>query len=215
MAMLLSEEERQRASQFRFDKDRRLYTVSHVAMRSLLALYLRVPGKDIQLVSGVHGKPSLAVPAAGRLEFNLAHSHELALLAVTRGRAVGVDVEYVKRDFAFEEIAARFFTAREVASLSLLPRALQRTGFFKCWTSKEAFLKAKATGLSGKLDEVQIGFTENGGVRIEANVLGWSLVQLPQMSSYEAALVIEGRTLPVFCFRWDPALALQTASYRL
>jgi 4'-phosphopantetheinyl transferase len=204
LAALLSPDERQRAKQFKFAKDRRLYTAAHAAMRSLLAFYLGVPGDAIQLAAGAHGKPSIAQPTGSRLQFNLSHSHELALLAVARHRAVGIDVEWGK-DFAFHEVAQRFFTAKEVTDLSALPQALQRDAFYKCWTSKEAFLKAKGTGLSGQLDEVQILSTAEGVVKIAANVPGWSLVELMPVGGYEAALVIEGGALPVRCYRWESA----------
>ena len=206
LAALLSADERQRAKQFRFDKDRRLYTTAHAAMRSLLAFYLRVPGDEIHIISGAQGKPLIARPTGSRLEFNLSHSHDLALLAVARDSAVGVDVELVN-DFAFQEVAERFFTAKEVANISALPHALQRDAFYKCWTSKEAFLKAKGTGLSGKLDEVEILSTAEGLVKIAASVPGWSLLDLPQLSGYAVAAVIAGATLPVRCYRWEPALA--------
>jgi 4'-phosphopantetheinyl transferase len=206
LAVLLSADERQRAKQFRFAKDRRLYTAAHAAMRSLLACYLGVPGDAIHLDSGAHGKPSIARPAGSRLQFNLSHSHELALLAVTRGKAVGVDIELVK-NFAFQEVAQRFFTAKEVAELSALPQALHREAFYKCWTSKEGFLKAKGTGLSGHLDEVQILSTAEGAVKIAANVPGWSLVELTPAGGYAAALVIEGDPLPVHCYRWQYRLS--------
>jgi 4'-phosphopantetheinyl transferase len=206
LAALLSADERQRAKQFRFDKDRRLYTIAHAGMRSLLAFYLGVAADEIHLVSGAHGKPSVAGPAGSRLQFNLSHSHELALLAVARSKAVGVDVELVK-DFAFQEVAERFFTAKEVAELSALPQTLQRDAFYKCWTSKEAFLKAKGTGLSGKLDEVEILSTVEGLVKIAASVPGWSLLDLPQVSGYVAAAAIAGAALPVRCYLWERALA--------
>jgi 4'-phosphopantetheinyl transferase len=206
LAALLSEDERQRAKQFRFDRDRRLYTAAHAAMRSLVAFYLGVPGSEIHLASGAQGKPSIRQPAGSRLQFNLSHSHELALLAVTRGKAVGVDVELVK-DFPFHEVAHRFFTAKEVASLSALPQALQRQAFYKCWTSKEAFLKAKATGLSGQLDEVQIVSSPESLVNIVAHVPGWSLMELRHLDGYEAALVIEGGPALIHCYGWEPPAA--------
>jgi 4'-phosphopantetheinyl transferase len=203
LAALLCADERERAARFKFDKDRRLYTAAHAGLRSLLANYLRVAHDEIHFDAGAQGKPLLAQPAS-RLQFNLSHSHELALVAVAQGRAVGVDVEFVKRDFAFDEVARRFFTAREVAALFQLPQALQRQAFFKCWTSKEAFLKAKATGLSGKLDEVQIIPSNDGLVRIEANVPGWSLLQLRHANGYEASLVVQAEALPIRCYRWKP-----------
>jgi 4'-phosphopantetheinyl transferase len=214
LAALLSADERQRAKQFRFAKDQRLYTAAHAAMRSLLAFYLRVPGEGIHLAIGANGKPWLAQPIANRLQFNLSHSHEFALVAVARNRAVGIDVEWAK-DFAFQEVAQRFFTAKEAATLSALPQTLQRAAFYKCWTAKEAFLKAKGTGLSGQLDEVQILTTAEGVVKIDANVPGWSLVELRQVSGYEAALVIEGSALAVRCYRWQAPLVLPAPTYLL
>ena len=125
------------------------------------------------------------------------------LLAVARSREVGVDVEFVNADFAFDEVAERFFTAGEVAALRALPAHLRRQAFYKCWTSKEAFLKAKGTGLSGDLDEVNIGLAAAGEqVRIDANVPGWSLLELNVVADYEGALVYEGRA------RCNPTLSL-------
>jgi 4'-phosphopantetheinyl transferase len=200
----LSEDERERAARFKFDKDRRLYIAGHAALGALLAEYLRVSARDIHCVSGAHGKPALAPPYdASGLEFNLSHSHELALVAVARGKAVGVDVEFVKRDFIFDELARRFFSAREVAALFELPESLRREAFFKCWTSKEAFLKAKGTGLSGKLDEVQVILNGHRQLKIEAKVPGWSLAELTPGEGYQAALVVQGGALPIRCYEWE------------
>jgi 4'-phosphopantetheinyl transferase len=140
------------------------------------------------------------------LEFNLSHSHEVALVAVARQRAVGVDVEFVKRKFSFDDLARRFFTTREVAALFELPQPLQREAFFKCWTSKEAFLKAKGTGLSGKLDEVAITLAADQKVRINASVPGWSLSELTPCVEYEGALVVQGEPRPIRCFQWESPL---------
>jgi 4'-phosphopantetheinyl transferase len=113
-------------------------------------------------------------------------------------------VEFVKRDFSFEEIARRFFTAGEVQGLLRLPLPLQRDAFFKCWTSKEAFLKAKGTGLSGKLDEVAISLAADQQVRIYASVPGWSLTALTPPVEYQGALVVQGCPRQIRCFRWEP-----------
>jgi 4'-phosphopantetheinyl transferase len=204
LTALLSSDERQRASRLKFDKDRRLYIAAHAGLRSLLAEYLRIAPEEICFSAGTHGKPLLERAAANELQFNLSHSHEVALIAVGPGGALGIDVEFVKRDFSFDEVARRFFTTNEVDALFELPRPLQREAFFKCWTSKEAFLKAKATGLSAKLDEVRVVPTDDGSVRIDANVPGWSLMELRPGDGYEAALVVEGRARPARCYRWEP-----------
>ena len=128
----------------------------------------------------------------------------MALLAINLIGEVGVDIEYVKPGFKFEEIAESFFTAREVAELRGLPSELQRQAFFKCWTCKEAFLKAKGTGLSGRLDEVEITLSPSDEVRIRADVAGWSLAELNPIDAYEAALVVAGPPVPICCYRWQP-----------
>lgn len=91
-----------------------------------------------------HGKPGLAVGFRGRgVEFNLTHSHGLALFAITRGRRLGIDLEFMRPETANEQIAERFFSPWEVAALRALPKDLQTEAFFKCFTRKEAYLKAR------------------------------------------------------------------------
>jgi 4'-phosphopantetheinyl transferase len=204
----LSENEKKRASRFKFDKDRRLYTASHAALRSLLSAHLKIEAGEIRFITGANGKPALAPPLAdGGLQFNLSHSHELALVAVARSKAVGVDLECIKRKFDFKEIAQRFFTAAEVTALFDLPESLQREAFFKCWTSKEAFLKAKGTGLSGQLDEVEITLSAAQQLRIDASVPGWSLSELSPGVEYQGALVVQGPPCQLRCYRWSPHTA--------
>jgi 4'-phosphopantetheinyl transferase len=204
---LLSLNEQERAARFKFEDDRRRYIVAHGALRLLLSQYANVFANDLNFFTNANGKPFLvAAPVVANIQFNLSHSHEVALIAVTQGREVGVDVERVKEDFAFGEVAGRFFTAREVAALNALPSELQRKTFYKCWTSKEAFLKAKGTGLSGQLDEVEISFTAEKGVRVSATVANWTLVGLNPPDGYEGALVVEGAECQFRCFQWRPPL---------
>src|SRR5262245_1617325 len=189
---LLSSVEQDRASKFRFETDRRRYTISHAALRSILSNYVNDSARALQFAEGPYGKPKLAPNhAMERVEFNLSHSHDLALVAVAQGREIGVDIEWVREAFAFDEVAQRFFTAKEVSAIRGLPFHLQREAFYKCWTSKEAFLKAKGTGLSGRLDEVEIVLTDHA-VRVKGTIPNFSLVQLALNRGYEAALGVEG-----------------------
>jgi 4'-phosphopantetheinyl transferase len=201
---LLSSSEQERAARFKFDQHRQRFVVAHAALRSILSQYLKTTPLNVQFVNGPNGKPKLAEEfARSDVRFNLSHSFDLALLAVIRGREIGIDVELVKEDYAFEDVAARFFTAEELAAFRALPVHLQRQGFFKCWTSKEAFLKAKGTGLSGKLDEVEITLSSEQRVLINASVAGWTLSEVNPGNNYEAALVIEGGAMPIECYRWE------------
>jgi 4'-phosphopantetheinyl transferase len=200
---LLSSAEQERAARFKFDQHHQRFVVAHAALRSILSQYLKTTPLNLQFVNGLNGKPKLAEEfARSDVRFNLSHSFDLALLAVTRGREIGIDVELVKEDYAFDDVAVRFFTAQELAAFRALPVHLQRQGFFKCWTSKEAFLKAKGTGLSGKLDEVEITLSSEQRVLINASVPGWTLSELNPGNNYEAALVIEGGAVPIDRYRW-------------
>ena len=204
-AALLSAAEQARADRFKFAKDRLLFTVAHAALRSILAQYTETLPRNLQFDLGGHGKPKLGAPQAeSRIAFNLSHSHGVALLAVARFREVGIDVEFVNADFALDEVAERFFAAGEVAALRMLPSLLQRQAFYKCWTSKEAFLKAKGTGLSGELDEVTISFAANREQAwIDANVPGWSLIELNGIAGYEGALVYQGEPAAIQLYHWE------------
>ena len=88
-------------------------------------------------------------------------------------------------------------------TLREIPKELQRHAFYKCWTSKEAFLKARGTGLSGKLDEVEITLAGERRIQIHAHVAGWSLIPLHPGDGYESALVIESRAAEIVCYRWQ------------
>ena len=210
----LSSAERERAARFKFAWDRNRYLIAHGALRSILATYLGVDAAAIDFNSGPAGKPKLAGKLASEaLEFNLSHSGEIALIAVTRSNEIGVDVECIREDFAFKPIAQRFFTAKEVASLQDLPVDLQREAFYKCWTSKEALLKAKGTGLSGSLDEVQIVLTTGPGVCVTFAAGEWSLTELSPIGGYAAALAAKKLDCRPQCYRWQPSL-LETKRQR-
>jgi 4'-phosphopantetheinyl transferase len=200
---LLSSVEQDRASKFKFETDRRRYITAHAALRSILSIYVNSPARELQFASGPYGKPKLApIHDKKKIAFNLSHSHELALIAVTQGREIGVDVERVREDFAFDEVAQRFFTTREVAALHALPLHLQREAFYKCWTSKEAFLKAKGTGLSGQLDEVEMMLTDHV-LRLKGTIPNLSLIELTVYAGYVAALVVDGVEPQLTYYAWE------------
>lgn len=198
----LSPDERARAQRFKFPRDRRRYVIAHAALRGILAQYVHAAPGDLHFAFGENGKPNLAPPFhTSAVEFNLSHSQERALLAVNRQHEIGVDIEHCRADFEIFQVARRFFTEAEVAALSVLPEGLRLQGFYKCWTSKEAFLKARGTGLSGPLDEVEISLAE-GRVRIHAAVPGWALQELDCAEGYEAALVTKHPSPKLGLFRW-------------
>jgi len=151
LARLLSTDERERASQFRLDAPRRRFIVSRAALRNILAQYLNTRPENIRFSSGNFGKPCLERSLNTGLQFNVAHSGNLALIAVTRENEIGVDVEFLRPIRHAKEIASRYFHPHEVEAILASSLANLHETFLKCWTGKEALLKAVGTGVTDAL----------------------------------------------------------------
>src|SRR5438046_3961564 len=142
-AETLSVGERQRAERFQFDRDRKRFIVRHGLLRMILGRYLNLEPARLSFTCESRGKPALAGILDGRtLHFNLSHSDGLALFAVARRFALGVDVERIRPIPEIDQIAGKFFSTRESATLNALPAEQKLEAFFNCWTRKEAYLKA-------------------------------------------------------------------------
>lgn len=152
---VLSLAERQRAERFRFRHDRLAFRASRVALRVILGGRLGADPGAIDFTLGPHGRPSVA--DAGDLTFSLSRSAPLALVALTRGRPVGVDIERIRPLDDLEAMAARFFSASEVRSLRSVPEPDRTDAFFACWTQKEAVAKATGVGLDDAIDRIATG----------------------------------------------------------
>lgn len=130
------------------------YLVSHAACREILGRYTKTPVKQITYIKNDHGKPALN--HENPIYFNLSHSQDMAILAISKYSDIGVDVEYYKSKATWEKIAKRFFTETEVSFLLNQPEDRQEKLFFQIWTRKEAYIKAIGTGLSTPLSSFDV-----------------------------------------------------------
>lgn len=210
-ALLLSPDELSRAARYHFSKDRDHFIVARAVLRILLGRYLRAEPSQLRFCYNPYGRPALAAAtevASGTLSFNLSHSRELALYALARNREIGIDLEYIRDDFATEEIAKRFFSPGEVAALGALPLNQRTAGFFRCWTRKEAYIKAKGQGLSLPLDQFDVSLAPDEPaalLRIEGSpeeASRWSMRELTPGQNYAAVVVVEGHDWQLNCFQW-------------
>ena len=117
-------------------------------LRELLGRYLGILPGQVRFAYNAFGKPELSHEFGSSLRFNLSHSADLALIGITTDTRIGVDLEYIRPQPEYFEIARSFFSATEVDELNGLPSPLQTEAFFNCWTRKEACLKAHGMGLA-------------------------------------------------------------------
>lgn len=197
---LLSPDEQARAARFHFARDRQRFTAARAMVRTILASYLKVDPAAVSFSYSQKEKPSLAPSHAGsNIMFNASHSDRIALMAFNRGREIGVDVERVRQDFDPAAIARRFFSAAEQQQLAALAADKKVEAFFRCWTRKEAYIKATGDGLSLPLDQFDVSLSDE-----EENALletrpdstereRWLLREVPAGPGYVAAVCVEGK----------------------
>jgi 4'-phosphopantetheinyl transferase len=163
---LLSAEEKEQESRFYFARDRRRYLITRALVRTVLSRYVPIDPKQWAFAANEYGRPEI-VNAQGRdacLLFNISHTHSLIILGVTKGRALGLDVENFREHAAPIDIADRYFAPQEVAALAAVPVEQQQYRFFEYWTFKESYIKARGMGLSLPLDKFSFHYPDDHAV---------------------------------------------------
>lgn len=183
----LSRDEHARAARFVFDRDRIRYLAGRARLRCILGRYLGLPPEKIVFDYGPYGRPSVR-----GIVFNLSHTGDLALLAVTRDVALGVDIETVREiDMG---VADAHFSPSEIEALHALPTVQRTAAFYRCWTRKEAYLKAKGTGLSTALASFTVSLGPDDPARLLFCASGeegeWTLHDLAPASEIVGALAL-------------------------
>jgi 4'-phosphopantetheinyl transferase len=201
LARLLSLDERRRTARFRFGADRDRFVVARARLRLLLAAAGAGPAERLRFAYGSHGKPSL--PAHPELHFNLSHSEDVAVVAVTEEAPIGVDVESLDRGHRFDDVARHFFSAAERVALDRLTPDASADAALRCWCRKEAFVKARGDGLACRLDSFDVVVA--GAVRADGGSLllatrpdardaaRWHLTDVDVGSGHAAAIAVRGR----------------------
>jgi 4'-phosphopantetheinyl transferase len=162
----------------------------------------------LHFVYSHRGKPALVSGPQQPLKFNVSHSGELALYAIAWRRELGVDIEQIRTDIEFEQIAKRFFSQNEYSTLHALPSTLKAIGFFNCWTRKEAYIKARGEGLALPLDRFDVSLAPGQAAALlhvqddPQERQRWTLHALPVHPQYAAALAVEGAGGRLRCWRW-------------
>jgi 4'-phosphopantetheinyl transferase len=208
----LSDAARQRADRFVFARDRVHHTVAHGVMRHLLGRYCGISPEALQFSVTPAGKPTLQIPdrkvttnATGNtsknlpgIHFNLTHSGGRALLGVSRGHELGIDLEQVRPNIETLSISRNYFFGSERDAIEGAVSVMRDNTFFRYWVAKEAVLKAQGIGLGFPLDQFRVDFlSDDHTARIEtfdASRLdgGWIVRMLPCEPGWLAAVVAHG-----------------------
>jgi 4'-phosphopantetheinyl transferase len=209
---LLSAPERERAARFRLKLHGDRFVAGRGILRLVLARYLSADPGALEFSYTWNGKPQLAGAfARSGLQFNLAHSENVALLAATTAEAVGVDVERVRQLADMDELVARFFSPSERSAFHRLAPAQRLGAFFNWWTRKEAWLKAIGVGISQGLERVKTTFLPDEPVRLlsvpetGSGVRPWSLRELAPAPGFVAAVAVAAKDVRLSCWAWPVA----------
>lgn len=208
---ILSPDERERARNMILQRDREVFVLTRASLRLILARLLDEAPEALTFGYGTNGKPYLRRGIGERtLWFNVSHSRERAVVAVSLAGPVGIDIEWMDPDIDFRGIAARFFSESESKALHRLPPDTALKAFYRCWTRKEACIKALGAGL--KFDLASFDVSESAKEPIRWLDTGsrastqnrWDGVSLEVFEDYSCALVAAKDSLNVRLWRFPP-----------
>jgi 4'-phosphopantetheinyl transferase len=202
---LLSAEEHERAARYRVQRPRKDFIVTRATLRSLAAAYLGTTPLDLSFRYSKYGKPILDGPLDSHfqdlrfndLRFNVSHTEGMALIAFVRTHEIGIDIERIRPQPDIRKLAERFFSVHERHALERLSGDELQTAFFRCWTRKEAYVKARGEGLSLPLDQFDVSVAADESQALLATrpdpseARRWILRDLPTRPGYAAALAVE------------------------
>ncbi|MHB8689068.1 MAG: 4'-phosphopantetheinyl transferase family protein [Candidatus Dormibacteraceae bacterium] len=203
----LSQDERQRAKQFRFEHHRERYIRCRILLRALLSTYMGADPGQLRFRYNAAGKPELDGHNPMAIRFNVSNSCDCALYALTRHRSVGIDLEKVRFDFPAKAIGSQFFAPREYDALCDVERRSRQVAFFRLWTAKEAYVKATGAGLQRTMNDFDTSASLMERSQFSPVIssvpgpLRWSVRPLTPWPGYIGALALEGDGTEVKC--WD------------
>jgi len=191
---ILSEDERERADKLKVEDKKQQYIITRGVLRQRLGLLTNIEPEDFVFKFLEHGKPVLANNhQCTDITFNISHSHDLALIAISQKQNIGIDIEKINQESDHKALITRFFSKAEQSEFQTMQEANKARAFCACWTRKEAFIKAIGSGVSYGLDKFDVTVDpENQIPEINLHKPSeeiWSAINLPINDEYMACLV--------------------------
>ncbi|WP_395375874.1 4'-phosphopantetheinyl transferase family protein [Marinicella sp. W31] len=203
---MLSPDEIERAHQFRFAKDRNAFVITRGALRKLISHYLSIQAIDISFRYTEYDKPVLRTPENNTIQFNVSHSGDYGLIAISRCSPLGIDIEEMKTDLDLMEMAQQVFSGSEYQQLIQLPEAKRIQAFYNGWTRKEAYIKGDGKGLSIPLKSFNVSLVDKEQPILLATAHDeqacdhWSIYNINTPENYAGALAIKSKKCQIKLF---------------
>jgi 4'-phosphopantetheinyl transferase len=210
---VLSPDELERADRFIRKEHTTRFITGRAVLRYLLASYLNDSPQNIIFTYNKYGKPSLK-NTQHNITFNVSNTKGLAVIAITRENELGIDIESHRTRFELEKIVRRYFSETEVDVLFSLNPTDQKEAFYRCWSSKEAFMKVCGRGLSIGLNRFDVEVRLDKPPRLlrvpdnMGNPSQWEMCSLPMGEKVAGVLALEGKIESIKLFNIDPATLL-------
>ena len=202
---VLSDDERKRVDRLRSEKDKKRFIVSRGLLRKNLGSYLGAEPSDITFTYNKYGKPDIKPEHnPGNIKFNVSHSANLAIYAISQNREIGIDLEYIREVRAADKIIGRFFTQQETDFYYSQSEDKRELAFFTLWTRKEAYSKARGMGIGLPSKEFDLNLVPTAeisttDIKTESK---WSLIDIEIDEDYLAALATEGNDIEICRFEF-------------
>lgn len=201
---VLAEDELTRMARLMSTDKRKQFTISRALLRELLASCLvNTSPNNVEFHYAEHGKPSINYTQLGRqIEFNLSHTENYAMIALTLENQVGVDIESVSAKTEQAALVKRFFSEKEQNDWWALPKSDLVDAFFRCWTRKEAFIKAEGSGVSYGLDKFSVSLDKDmTSAKIElqsaSDKTDWTNYSSITLKGYQTAIASKNGNLHI------------------
>ena len=203
---MLSDDEKDRAGKYHFEKDRNNYLVSRGLLRLILSKYLSIKAQEIIFEYNKYGKPYLK---NNNLSFNIAHSSSTFIMTVTKEYDIGIDIEFMRDDLEIINMANNFFSEYEIKELLSLDQTNRLEGFYNCWTRKEAFIKAVGKGLSIPLDSFDVELDPEKLVKIldirfnSYPIEEWQIIDLSLIPNFKCAVAVKNNNVVLETYKLE------------
>jgi 4'-phosphopantetheinyl transferase len=192
--IFLSKDEKERESSLKVEEKKKQFLVTRGALRKLLSNSLGKPAEEISFSYGQHKKPYIEEQYNNKtVEFNISHSGDYALIAITLGNKIGVDIEKINYEIDYQSLSNRFFSKKEKEELASTNKEERLDAFYRAWVRKESFIKANGKGIAFGLDQFSVSLNENKKIKIEitspnATNEEWYCCDLMDVDNYKTAL---------------------------